>query len=71
MHLIQGVKHWKVDCPNVKGKKKESKTEANLAQVVSTHANTSQAMDRTQSHQYFLSLLLFLLLVTQIMLSGS
>ena len=35
--------HWKVDCPKAKGKKKESKTEANLARVVSTHASTSQA----------------------------
>jgi len=33
---------WKVDCIKAKGKK-ESKTGANLAQVVSTHANTSQA----------------------------
>ena len=28
--------HWKVDYPKAKGKKKESITEANLAQVVST-----------------------------------
>ena len=34
--------HWKVDYPKTKGKK-ESKTEPNLAQVVSTHASTSQA----------------------------
>ena len=33
----------KVDCPKVEGKKKKSKTEANLARVVSTHASTSQA----------------------------
>ena len=33
--------HWKIDCPKTKGKK-ESKTEANLAKVVSTQANTSQ-----------------------------
>jgi len=32
---------WKVDCPKAKGKKKESKTEANIARVVSTHASTS------------------------------
>jgi len=35
--------HWKIDYPKVKGKKKESKTEANLAEVVSTHASTSHA----------------------------
>jgi len=35
--------HWKVDCPKAKCKKKESKIEANLAQVVSTQTNTSQA----------------------------
>ena len=34
---------WKVDCPKAKGKKKESKTEANLAKVVSTQGSTSQA----------------------------
>ena len=33
--------HWKVDCPKAKGKKKKSKTEVSLAQVVSTHASTS------------------------------
>ena len=39
------IGYWKVDCPRIKdkGKKKESKTEANLAQVVSTQGGTSQA----------------------------
>ena len=32
-----------MDCPKVKGKKKESKTEANLAKVVRTQSSTSQA----------------------------
>ena len=32
-----------MDCPKVKGKKKESKTEANLAKVVSTQSSNSQA----------------------------
>ena len=32
--------HWKVDYSKVKGKNKESKAEANLAQVISTHAST-------------------------------
>ena len=35
------LRHWKIDCLKAKGKKKESKTEANLARVVSTHASTS------------------------------
>jgi len=33
--------HWKIDCPKEKGNKKELKTKANLAQVVSTQASTS------------------------------
>jgi len=41
--LCKELGHWKVDCLKTKSKKKESKTEANLAQVVSTHASTSQA----------------------------
>ena len=40
--LCNELGHWKVDCPKAKGKK-ESKTETNLTQVVSTHASTSQA----------------------------
>jgi len=40
--LCKKLGHWKVDCPKAKGKK-ESMTEANLTQVVSTHARTSQA----------------------------
>jgi len=41
--FYKAIGHWKVDCARVKdkNKKKESKTEANLAQVVSTQANTS------------------------------
>jgi len=41
--LCKELEHWKDDCPKAKGKKNESKTEANLAQVVSTHASTLQA----------------------------
>ena len=41
--LCKEVAHWKVDCPKAKDKKKEPMTEINLAQVVSTHASTSQA----------------------------
>ena len=38
------IGHWKVECPRIKDKgKKESKTKANLARVVSTQASTSQA----------------------------
>ena len=32
-----------MDCPKAKGKKKESKTEANLVKVVSTQRSTSKA----------------------------
>ena len=35
--------HWKVDCSRIKDKKKELKTETNLAQVINTQAGTSQA----------------------------
>jgi len=37
------IGHWKVDYSRIKDKSKESKTEANLAQVVNTQASTSQA----------------------------
>ena len=37
------IGHWKVDCPKFKGKKKESKSEANLAKVVKTASRKSQA----------------------------
>ena len=60
--------HWKIDCPRIKDKKKES-TEANLEQVISTQAGTSRQVDRTQTHQYSRSSLLLLLLVTQVILS--
>ena len=38
--LCKELRYWKIDCPKAKGKKKESKTEANLTQVISTHAST-------------------------------
>ena len=41
--LCKELGHWKVDCPKAKGKKKESMTEVNFTQMVSTHASTSQA----------------------------
>ena len=37
------IGHWKEECPKAKGKKVESKTEANLAKVVITQSSTSQA----------------------------
>jgi len=37
------IGYWKVDCPKYKGKKKESKSEANLAKVINTQSNNSQA----------------------------
>ena len=47
-HICKELGHWKVDCSKAKGKKKESKTEINLAQVVGTQASTSQ-MDGSDS----------------------
>ena len=41
--LCKELWHWRIDCSKATGKKKKSKTEANLAQVISTHAGTSQA----------------------------
>jgi len=37
--LLQRVRGWKVDYPMIKEKKKESKPEANLTQVVRTEAD--------------------------------
>ena len=69
--LCKEVGHWKVDYPKAKGKKKELMTEANLAKVVSTQASTLQA-DGSDSESLVFSLsVLLLLLVTQIILSGS
>jgi len=45
--------YMKIDCSGIKDKNKESKTEANLTQVISTHAGTSRQVDWTQTHQYF------------------
>jgi len=41
--------HWKIDCPKVKSKK-ESKTKANLAQVVVLKPVLYRQVDRTQTH---------------------
>ena len=53
--LCKELGRWKVDCPKAKGKKKVSKPEANLAQVVSIHVSTSQAgrSDSDSSVFYF------------------
>jgi len=40
--LCKELGHWKAECPKAKGKKVESKTEANLAKVVSTQDSTLQ-----------------------------
>ena len=63
MRLLQEPGHRKVDCPKAKDKKKESKTEANLAQVICLKVVLHRQMDQTQTHQYSLSSLLPLLLV--------
>ena len=41
--LSKELGYWKAECPKAKGKKVESKTEVNLAKVVSTQGSTSQA----------------------------
>ena len=51
--LCKELRHWKVDRLKVKGKK-ESKPEANLAQVVSTHASASQADESDSDSLVFL-----------------
>jgi len=68
--LCKEVGHWKVDCPGAKDKKKEPMTETNFAKVVSAQASTSQ-VDGSDSDIGIPSLLLCLLLVTQIILSES
>jgi len=69
--LFKKLGNWKVDCPNAKGKKKESKTVTNLAQVASTHASTSQADGSDSDSSIFSFSVTTPTLITQIMLSGS
>ena len=48
--------HWKVDCPKIKDKNKgkESKTEANLTQVINTHISQVNRSDSDTSVISFL-----------------
>ena len=65
--------HWKVDCLRIKDKNKgnESKTEADLTQVINIQSGcTSRQMDWTQTHLYFYFLSLLPPYVTQVILSG-
>jgi len=56
------LRHWKVDCPKIKDKKKESELKGNLAQVTSTQAGgTSQAGGSDSDSTIFLFSVLFLL----------
>ena len=65
------LEHCKVDCPRIKDKNKESKTEANLARVINTQlGRLHKKVDQTQTQRYSLSQSLLLLLVTQVILSG-
>ena len=41
MCLVQELGHWKAECPKAKGKKMESNTEANLAQVDGSDEDSS------------------------------
>ena len=44
VRLLQKLWRWKVDCPRIKYKNKESKIEANVARVINTLSDsTSQA----------------------------
>ena len=69
--LCKELGHWKVNCPKVKDKKKEPMTEANFTKVEVLMPVLHRQMDQIQIHRYSLSLLLLLLLITQIMPSGS
>ena len=62
--------HWKVDCPKAKGKKKESKTEANLAKVASTQSSTSQAGGSDSDSSVFSFSVTLSSLATQEKMSG-
>jgi len=67
--LYKDLGHLKVDCPKAKGK--ESVTEANLAQVVSTHASTSQADGSDSDSSVFSFSVTTPTVVSQIILSES
>ena len=48
--LYKMLGYWKVDCPKIKDKNKELKTETNLIQVISTQSgSTLQADGSTQT----------------------
>jgi len=62
------VGHWKVNCPKAKGKKESRLRQTSHGWLVLTPVLHRQ-VDQTRTHQYSLSLLLLLLLVTQEMVS--
>jgi len=65
------IGHWKIDYPMIKDKNKgKEKTEVNLAHVISTQADNSQAGGSDSDLSVFSFSLLLLLLVTQVILSG-
>ena len=43
------LEHWKVDYPRIKDKNKDSKTETNLAQVISIQSGSTSQADRSYS----------------------
>ena len=65
------IEHWKVDCPRIKDKNKgkESKTGANLVQVITTQASTSQADGSDSGPSVFSFSVTTPTLVTQVILS--
>ena len=64
------MEHWKIDCPRIKDKKKELKTEANLAQVISTQADTSQGGGSDSDSSVFSFSTTTPTIVTQVILNG-
>ena len=39
--FCKGLGLWKIDCPRIKGKNKESKTKANLVRVINTQSSST------------------------------
>jgi len=68
--LCKELGHWKLDCPKVKGKRRSQRPRQISHRWSVLAPVLHRRMDRTQTHRYSLSLLLLLLLITQIILSG-
>ena len=69
--LCKELGYRKVDCPKAKGKKKELMKRQISRRWLVLMPIFHMRRDRNQTHRYFLSLLRLLLLVSQLILSGS